>query len=110
MANTFYNKLSANVGTSLTSVGSYTVGSGNTAIVLGLTVCNTSGATINIDVTINNGSTDFYIVKNAPISAGGSLVPIGGDQKIVLQATHSLKVKSDAATSADAILSIMEIS
>lgn len=109
MANTFYNKLSANVGTSLTSVGSYTVGGGATAIVLGLTVCNVSGATVNADVTINNGSGDFYVVKNAPISAGGALVPIGGDQKIVLQAGHSIKVKSDAATSLDAILSIMEI-
>lgn len=110
MANTFYNKLSANVGTSLTAVGSYTVGSGNTAVVLGLTVCNTSGSTVNADVTINNGSGDFYIVKTAPISAGGALVPIGGDQKIVLQAGHSIKVKSDTATSLDAILSIMEIS
>ena len=110
MANTFYNKLSRNVGNVLTAVGSYTVGSGNTAIVLGLTVCNTSGATINVDVTVNDGSSDHYIVKNAPVSAGGALVPIGGDQKIVLQATHSIKVKSDAVTSLDAILSIMEIS
>ena len=110
MANTFYNKLSANVGVSLTAVGSYTVGSGNTAVVLGLTVCNTSGSTVNADVTIYNGSVDFYIVKDAPISAGGALVPIGGDQKIVLQAGHSIRVASDAATSLDAILSIMEIS
>ena len=110
MANTFYNKLSRNVGTSLTAVGSYTVGSGNTAVVLGLTLCNTSGATIAVDVTVNNGSNDHYIVKSAPVSAGGALVPIGGEQKIILQATHSIKVKSDSDTSLDAILSIMEIS
>ena len=110
MANTFYNKLSRNLGTGLTAVGSYTVGSGNTAIVLGLTVCNVSGSTINVDVTVYNGANDHYIVKTAPVSAGGALVPIGGDQKIVLQAGHSIRVQSDAATSLDAILSIMEIS
>ena len=110
MANTFYNKLSRNVGTGLTSVGSYTVGSGNTAVVLGLTVCNVSGATISVDVTLNDGTNDHYIVKGAPVSAGGALVPIGGEQKIILQSTHSIKVKSDSATSLDAILSIMEIS
>ena len=110
MANTFYNKLSRNVGTSLTAVGSYTVGGSKTAIVLGLTVCNTSGATVAVDVTLNDGSNDHYIVKGAPISAGGALVPIGGEQKIVLSPNDSIKVKSDSATSIDAILSIMEIS
>lgn len=110
MANTFLNKLSRNLGTSLTAVGSYTVGNGNTAVVLGLTVCNVSGATINVDVAVNDGANNFYIVKNAPISAGGALVPIGGEQKIVLNSGDSIQVKSDSATSLDAILSIMEIS
>ncbi len=109
MANTFYRKLSANVGTTSTAIGSYTVGASTTTIVVGLTVCNVSGSTINVDVTLNNGSTDYYLVKGAPISAGGALVPIGGEQKIVLATGDSIKVKSDAATSADAILSIMEI-
>ncbi len=109
MANTFYRKLSANVGTSSTAIGSYTVGASTTTIVVGLTVCNVSGSTINVDVTLNNGSTDYYLVKGAPISAGGALVPIGGEQKIVLATGDSIKVRSDSATSADAILSIMEI-
>ena len=109
MANTFYRKLSANVGTTSTAVGSYTVGASTTTIVVGLTVCNRSGSTINVDVTLNNGSTDYFIVKGAPISAGGALVPIGGEQKIVLTTGDSIKVRSDSATSADAILSIMEI-
>jgi len=33
---------------------------------------------------------------------------VGGDQKIVLEATDSVKVKSDTATSLDAIMSILE--
>jgi hypothetical protein len=109
MANTFYRKLSRNIGTSNVAVGSYTVGSSTTTVIVGLTVCNTSGATVSVDVTVNNGSDDYYIVKGAPISAGGALVPVGGDQKIIMVAGDSLKVRSDSATSVDAILSIMEI-
>jgi hypothetical protein len=109
MANTFYRKLSRNVGTSATQIGSYSVGADTTTIVVGLTVCNTSGATVAVDITVNDGSNDHYIVKAAPISAGGAIVPIGGEQKIVLNTNDSVKIKSDSASSVDAILSIMEI-
>jgi hypothetical protein len=50
-----------------------------------------------------------YIVANAPISSGASLVPIGGDQKIVMITGDKLYVQSSAASSVDAIMSIMEI-
>ena len=49
------------------------------------------------------------IVKGAPIPAGGSLVAIGGDQKLVMEASDIIKVKSDTATSIDVALSILEI-
>jgi hypothetical protein len=109
MANTFNRKLSRNVGTSLTAVGSYTVGSSTKTVIVGLTLANVSGSSINVDATVNDGSNDYYIIKNAPIAAGGSLVVVGGDQKIVLNTSDSIKVKSDTASSLDAILSIMEI-
>lgn len=109
MANTFNRKLSRNVGTSLTSIGSYTVGSSTKTVVVGLILSNTTGGTINVDCTLNDGSNDYYLVKNAPISSGGSLVIIGGDQKIVLATNDSIKVKSDTASSLDAVMSIMEI-
>lgn len=109
MANTFYRKLSRNIGNVATAVGSYTVASNTKAVVVGLTVCNTSGATVAVDITVNDGSNDYYIVKAAPISAGGALVPIGGDQKIILSTSDSIKVRSDSTSSVDAILSIMEI-
>jgi hypothetical protein len=37
-------------------------------------------------------------------------VPIGGDQKVVLEAADILKVASDTASSADVLLSVLEIS
>ena len=109
MANTFYRKVTANVGTSSSTIGSYTVGGSTTSVVVGLTLCNTTGATIYTSIFVNNGANNYYIIKNAPISAGGTLVPIGGEQKLVLQTSDNVKVVSDTASSVDAVMSIMEI-
>jgi hypothetical protein len=109
MANIFYRKTSANVGATAVTVGSYTVGANTKTIVLGLTVSNTTGSSISADVYVNNGSNDFYLIKGAPITAGGALVPIGGDQKLVLEFNDNVKVQTDSANSASVIMSIMEI-
>lgn len=110
MANTFTRKLSRNVGNSAVEVGSYTVGAATTAIVVGLQVTNTSGSAITANVYINDaGAANTYIVSNAPISSGASLVAAGGDQKIVLITGDSIYVQTSAANSADAILSVLEI-
>lgn len=109
MANTFTRKLSRGVGTSATAVGSYTVASSTTVVIVGLTVTNISGSAITANVFINDGAANTSVVTNAPISSGASLVPIGGDQKIILLTGDSLYVQSSAAASIDAILSIMEI-
>lgn len=111
MANTFYNKFSSGIGTSLTNVGGYSVpaDSSTTVVVVGLSVANTTGTTVNVEVTLYDGSTDYYIIKDAPVNAGSSLVVVGGDQKIVLEAGHSIRVNSSASSSVDAVMSIMEI-
>jgi hypothetical protein len=109
MANTFFRKIQANIGLTANTINSYTVGGGVTSIVLGLTLCNTTGATINASVFVQNGANLHYIVKNAPITTGGALVPIGGDQKLVLQTNDNVKVQSDSVNSVDAYMSIMEI-
>ena len=110
MANTFYRKLSRNVGNTTVAVGSYTVGSGNTSVVVGLTVCNTTGAAVNATVSLNDGTNDYYLVKAAPIPGGGTLVVVGGEQKIVMQASDKINILSDAVSSLDVVMSIMEIS
>lgn len=109
MPNTFYRKIEANVGTTATNIGSYTVASNTRTVVVGLTVSNRSGGTVNADVFLNNGASNVFLVKSAPITTGGALVPIGGDQKLVLQTGDNVFVKSDTAGSLDAIMSIMEI-
>ena len=109
MANAFKNKTQRQIGTSLTAIESYTVGGSTETTVIGLTIANTTTVAIEVDATLNDGTNDFYIVKNAPVPAGGSLVAVGGDQKVVMMPGNSIKVKSDTATSADVIMSILEI-
>ena len=109
MANTFTRKTSQNVGASPSIIGNYTVPSSTTTIVIGLTCTNTTGSAITANVFLANATANTYIVANAPISSGASLIPIGGDQKIVMITGDKIYVQSSAATSIDAILSIMEI-
>jgi hypothetical protein len=109
MANTFTRKTSQNGGASPSIIGAYTVPSSTTTIVIGLTCTNTTGSAITANVFLANATANTYIVANAPISSGASLIPIGGDQKIVMITGDKMYVQSSAATSIDAILSIMEI-
>ena len=109
MANTFTRKTSQNIGATATQIGAYTVAASTTTIVIGLTCTNTTGSAITANVFLANASANTYIVANAPISSGASLIPIGGDQKIVMITGDKIYVQSSAATSIDAILSIMEI-
>ena len=110
MANVFTRKVSRNIGTSLTAVGSYTVGSGVETTVIGLSVCNTTASPVTASVTINDGTNDAYLVKGAGVGVGNAFIPIGGDEKVVLITGDSIRVKSSAATSVDAVMSILEIS
>ena len=58
---------------------------------------------------MTSGGVDYYMVKSATVPVGGALVPIGGDQKLVLEPTDVLKVISSLAASADVIVSLLEI-
>jgi|TARA_R100000005_G_C4986645_1_gene194809 hypothetical protein len=109
MANTFKNAASAATGTSEVSV--YTVGSGTTSTVIGLTCANvTSTSPIKVSIRFydSSASAHFYIVKNAEIFEGGALVAVGGDQKLVLETGDIIKVVSDTASSVDTIISVLE--
>ena len=110
MANAFKNKTHRQIGTPLTKIEAYDCPGSTETTIIGLTIANTSASAIDVDATLNDGTNDFYIVKAAPVPVGASLVVIGGDQKVVLMPGDSVKVRSDTATSADAIMSILEIS
>lgn len=105
MPNTFKNYASASVTTQTTV---YTAPSATQSTIIGMTVANTANATANISVQVTMGATTVFVVKNAPIPVGGALVPIGGDQKVVLEAADAIKVTSDQTV--DVLLSVLEIS
>ena len=75
---------------------------GATSTVIGLTISNVSG--VNTDVTVRLEST--HIVKNATVIAGSALVPIGGEQKIVVAAGQSIYVQ--ATNAVDVVCSVLE--
>ena len=75
-----------------------------------MTVANIGTTQITVDVKLeNNDGDNVFLIKDAPIPTGSAFVPIGGDQKIVMEASDVLKVQSDTANSADTTLSILEI-
>jgi len=108
MANSFKLKTSTGVGTSPATV--YTTPSSTSTTVIGLSIANIINSQISVDVQVENDDGDnIYLIKNAPVPAGGSLVVVGGDQKVVLETSDVLKVTSDTASSVDVALSILEI-
>ena len=71
---------------------------------------NTTSGAVTSDITLLNADGDSCkIVKTAPISVGGALVAVGGDQKLVMEAGDIIQVKSSTASSVDVTLSILEI-
>jgi hypothetical protein len=107
MANAFTSSVSKNVGTSAVSV--YTATASSQTTLIGLTVANTSVSNVTVDVYITRSAVDYYLVKGADVTVGGALVPIGGDQKVVLIPSDIVKVKSSLASSLDVVLSMLVI-
>ena len=116
MANAFKLKTFAGGSTGAnTDMTIYTGKSGTETTIIGMSIANITTSQITVDVKIESDTSDtetngnVFLIKDAPIPVGGTLVPIGGDQKVVLLNTDVLKVQSDTANSADTTLSILEI-
>lgn len=107
MANTFKNAFSKNVGTSPATI--YTTPSATETTLIGLSVANTSASPITCDAYITSSATDYYLIKTGVVPVGGSLVIVGGDQKVVLEVADVLKIVTSAASSADVVCSFLEI-
>lgn len=105
MANVFKNYPSAAVGTSAATIVTATA----STTVIGMTIANILATPITVSVYVTTGGSNYYIVKDATVPAGGALVPIGGDQKLALAIGDALKVVSSDASSADVIVSVLEI-
>tara|TARA_R110002051_G_scaffold317814_1_gene399423 strand:+ start:1788 stop:2156 length:369 start_codon:yes stop_codon:yes gene_type:complete len=121
MANTFKNitfRGGSTAADALTNVGDFggasnAVATGSQVTLIGMTIANITSGVIAVGVKIINASNQTWIIKDAPIPTGGSLVVLGGDQKVCLQFGPSvgdtLSVISNTANSMDVVISYLEI-
>jgi hypothetical protein len=107
MANLFKSFPSKDVGTSPATI--YTCPSATQTTVIGLSVANTTASPITTDAYITRSAVDYYLIKSGVVPVGGTLVIVGGEQKVVLEPSDVLKVVTSAATSADVSCSLLEI-
>ena len=113
MANAFLSETDTAVGTSPATI--LTCGASTQTTVIGLSISNIVTSQILVDVQLDastrtSGAEDnVYLVKAAPIPVGGSLIVVGGDQKVVMEPGDTIKVTSDTASSADVVLSHLDI-
>jgi len=107
MANTFKSYANKDVGTSAATV--YTCPSSTQTTLIGLSMANTSASPIATDAYVTRSAVNYYLIKGATVPVGGSLVIVGGDQKVVLQPSDVLYILNSAATSGDCFASLLEI-
>ena len=104
MAQDFERDKARNVGTTASTLRT----ANSDDAIVGINVANTTTSQITIDVFINDGSNDFYIVKDAPIPSGGAIQVLDGGAKIVMQNNDVLKVQSSTNNSADVWVSVVD--
>ena len=104
MAQDFERYIQRNIGTPLTTIHT----SNSDDAIISIRCANTTTSTINVDVVINDGTNDHYIIKNCPIVSGGSLELIDGGSRIVMKNADILKAKSDTASSLDVWASFID--
>ena len=116
MANTFkVITRSAAPASSGTPETLYTVQTGSTVIVLGLTLANIHTAQVTASVTLvstttqtsQTQNTTAFIVKDAPISIGSTLSVLDG--KINLNVNDVIKIDCSVADKVSVTMSYMEI-
>ena len=105
----FKSKATPNIGTSGSpTVVSDTVGTGATHVIVGLSLATTGTAMVTASVKLNkSGGTSVFLIKDAIIPLGGAFVPVGSDQKVVLEAGDTVTAYASQANAVDAALSYL---
>ena len=111
MANNFKVSVVAGVGTA--AQAAYTCPSDSTeTTIIGLSLAKISSWQITVSAHVSIGDAGngvARLVKDAPIPVGSSLVVVGGDQKLVLNAADHVMITSSEASSVDVVTSYLEI-
>jgi len=109
MASLFTRRVSSNVGNANVVVGSYIVAANTSTTLIGLVFTNTYTNEIQGSALLRNATSSVFLIKNAPIPTGSSLVVVGGEQKIVMITGDRIEVQSDTSASMDVVMSLLEI-
>jgi len=115
MTSVFKNVLSANIGTSLTTVLTSNASATTTIIGMSLTNTTTEQVLATIVLTDPNGGgtgipTTAYYIKNVAVPANQSLRVINGGEKLILGPSTVMQMQSTVASSLDVVMSWVEIS
>ena len=93
--------------------GSYEVAADTTTTVIGFSITNITGSSVDVDValsaTMANVTSDISLASSVPIPSGSVLILVGGDQKLNMVTGDLIKVKSSATASLDVCMSVLEI-
>ncbi len=109
MANAFKNSITGSIG--ITGVKVYETPANTSTTVIGVGVANVNTNNISVSVMVRDTSTNktVFLVKDSLILPGSTNVLVGGEQKLVLETGDFLSVTSSLASSADVIVSVLEI-
>jgi len=107
MGQTFIS--AANVDITVAGNTIYVVPAATKTTLMGISVANKSNTTITSNVWITRSAVDYFLAANVIIYAGSSFIPVGIDQKMILNAADALKVSVSLAGGAHVIASGLEL-
>jgi hypothetical protein len=108
MAQDFERTLERNISNNSSSPTELRAATTTDDAIIGVRCVNTSGTSVNVTVYVENSSTIYHIIKDAPIPTGGSLELIDGGSKVVLMNGDAIKAYASAASSVDIITSVVD--
>jgi len=110
MANTFKSDTKANVVTAVITDSTavvVTAGGSSTLVLLSVLLSNKVAASADVDVYLESGGDDVYLLRNAPVPAGSSLEVISGS-KIIMEANDKLRIRTGTTNAIDATVSYLD--
>ena len=108
MAQDFERSLNRNISNSSGSATTIRAQADSDDAIIGIRCANSSTSAVKVTVYVENSSTIYYLIKDAPISAGGSLELIDGGSKVVVQQHDEIQAKSSINNSLDVIVSAVD--
>lgn len=99
----FTNYVAKSVGTAVSNI--VTIPANQQFAITQLCLANTTFTPVTCSAYVTRAGVDCFIVRNATLPQGGSLVLAGDDQKIVMMTGDVLRVTASTASSVDVVCS-----